>query len=157
MGNNLSLNSSSNICLPNENRNFCLFDWKKVDDIVAKREKSLPELKKFLQDAKTEQQVCEGLYIANRMLDENVKGVEKLYPVMSKYNDTDSPNVQVFLAGIYRKTLVPDAFGPLVKMLLRQTFNPNYKYFDPTEEIGGAVLEYLTKYRSSEHKLDTLA
>lgn len=148
----------SNVSMPNEKRNFCLFNWDKINRVVARREEALPELADFLQNAKTENRVCEGLYITNRMLDAKVRGVEKLYPVISKFNDTNSPNIQVFLAGIYRKTLIPDAFGPLVKMLLRQTFNPNYKYFDPTEEIGGAILEYLTKYRSEEkHKLYTVA
>jgi hypothetical protein len=28
-------------------------------------------------------------------------------------------------------------------MLIRQTLTPNSKYFDPTEEIGGAIYEYL--------------
>ena len=78
------------------------------------------------------------------MLDRGVKGIDKMYPTFSLFNDVTSPNVQVLLAGIYRKTLVPDAFGPLNKMLYRQTIAPNSPYFDPTEEIGGAIMEYLT-------------
>ena len=52
------------------------------------------------------------------------------------------------LAGIYRKTLVPDAFGPLNRMLYKQITQPNSPYFDPTEETGGAILEYITNYKS---------
>ena len=79
--------------------------------------------------------------------------------LISKYNNTTSPNVQTFLAGIYRKTKIPDAFGPLVAMLIRNSIaqsvgaahvnnksaNPIYlpPPFDPNEEIGGAILDYL--------------
>ena len=55
------------------------------------------------------------------MLDEGNKDVAELYPTLSKYNNTTSPNVQTFLAGIYRKTKIPDAFGPLVAMLIRNS------------------------------------
>ena len=93
------------------------------------------------------------------MLDEGNKDVAELYPTLSKYNNTTSPNVQTFLAGIYRKTKIPDAFGPLVAMLIRNSIaqsvgaahvnnksaNPIYlpPTFDPNEEIGGAILDYL--------------
>ena len=49
----------------------------------------------------------------------------------------------VQIANIFEQTVVPDAFGPLNKMLFRQTFMPNSPYFDPSEEIGGAIMEYL--------------
>ena len=61
----------------------------------------------------------------------------------ARFNNTDSPNIQTFLAGIYRKTQVPDAFGPLVVMLVQNAKNPPKTYFDPNEEIGGAILSYL--------------
>ena len=78
------------------------------------------------------------------MLDNGVKGIDKMYPTLSKYNDTKSPNVQTFLAGIYRKTKVPDAFGPLCSMLIKNSINPPKNAgFDPNEEIGGAILDYL--------------
>lgn len=113
--------------------------------IAKEREKALPYLDVFLRNAKTEEEVTDGLFVIDKMLDENVKGVEKLYPTLSKFNDTTSVNIQVMLSGIYRKTLIPDAFGPLCKMLIKQSLNPNSPYFDPTEEIGGAIYEYLRK------------
>ena len=81
------------------------------------------------------------------MIDNGTKGIDKLYPVFAKFNNTKSPNIQTFLAGIYRKTQVPDAFGPLVKMLIQNSLKPQntQQSFDPNEEIGGAILSYLNQ------------
>lgn len=129
--------------MPNSTRNYCVFNNNLVQELVKQKEGALPYIANFLNAVQDERQVSEGLYVLNKMLDEGVKGVDKLYPVISRFNDVTSPNVQVLLAGIYRKTQIPDAFGPLNKMMMRQTFYPNSPYFDPTEEIGGAILEYL--------------
>ena len=82
-----------------------------------------------------------------------------MYPALSRFNDTKSPNIQTFLAGIYRKTQVPDAFGPLVKMLVQNSINPTPNpYFDPNEEIGGAILSYLSdRYRSANGQFIAVA
>ena len=96
--------------------------------------------------AKSEEEVLEYLYAINLMLDTGIdpKKVTEIYPILSKYNNTNSPNIQTFLAGIYRKIQVPDAFGPLCAMLVRNAINPqNIAPFDPNEEIGGAILDYL--------------
>lgn len=132
-----------NVSLPNQNRNYCTFDEQRTKDLISYKEEALPYIDTFLKTANTEEQVLDGLQVLDKMLDNNVKGIDKLYPTISRFNDVTSPNVQVMLAGIYRKTLVPDAFGPLNKMLIRQTFMPNSPYFDPTEEIGGAIYEYI--------------
>mgnify|MGYP001107765441 FL=1 len=59
--------------------------------------------------------------------------------------------MQVFLAGIYRKTQVPDAFGPLCSMLIRNSIKPNKNVnFDPNEEVGGAILEYIRNKKAAE-------
>lgn len=131
------------VLMPSPQRNFCVFNNSKVNNLVAMRENALPYIDNFLKTNNGEKQVCEGLYVLDRMIDEGVLGVHKLYPTLSRFNDVTSPNVQVLLSGIYRKTLIPDAFGPLNKMFIRQTLAPNSPYFDPTEEIGGAILEYL--------------
>ncbi len=128
---------------PNENRNYCIYNEERTGEIVNLGEEALPYLENFLKTADTEEKILDALQILDKMLDKGVKGIDKMYPVLSKFNDTSSPNVQVMLAGIYRKTLVPDAFGPLAKMLIKQSFNPNSQFFDPTEEIGGAILEYI--------------
>lgn len=131
------------VSLPNSQRNYTLFNEEKTQEIVNKKEQALPYINECLKTAKSEEEVLACLHILNKMLDNGVKGIDKMYPVLSKFNDAISPNIQTMLAGIYRKTLIPDAFGPLNKMLIRQTFMPNSPYFDPTEEIGGAIYEYI--------------
>ena len=131
------------VSLPNYQRNYCLYNEARTKELVDAGEAALPYLDTFLKSVNTEEQVLDALQVLDKMLDKGVKGIDKLYPSMARFNDVTSPNVQVMLSGIYRKTLVPDAFGPLNKMFLRQTFMPNSPYFDPTEEIGGAIMEYL--------------
>ena len=131
--------------LPNEKRNYSVVDQNKVDFYLKKKKKALPQLENILKNSNDEKTVTETLYIVDRMIDNGVEGVDKMYPALSKFNDTKSPNIQTFLAGIYRKTQVPDAFGPLCKMLIQNSINPpkTPQYFDPNEEIGGAILSYL--------------
>jgi hypothetical protein len=131
--------------LPCKERNWTLFDQERVRYFVDQKEKALPYLSNVLSCSNNETQVVETLYILNRMLDNGTEGIDKMYPVLSRFNNTQSPNVQTFLAGIYRKTQVPDAFGPLVKMLIQNSLKPQQSsYFDPNEEIGGAILSYIS-------------
>ena len=132
--------------LPENGRNYCTFDKTEVDYFVKQKENALPYLTDILTHSENEAQVTETLYILDRMLDNGTKGIDKMYPVFAKFNNTKSPNIQTFLAGIYRKTQVPDAFGPLVKMLIQNSLEPQptNQTFDPNEEIGGAILSYLS-------------
>ena len=131
--------------MPNIRRNYITVDNNKVDAFVKQGENALPYISDVLQHSNNETQITESLYILDRMLDSGVKNVDKMYPVLSRFNNTKSPNIQTFLAGIYRKTQVPDAFGPLVKMLVQNSINPNpTPFFDPNEEIGGAILSYIS-------------
>ncbi|MBQ8168147.1 hypothetical protein IJZ97_01865 [bacterium] len=145
--------------LPNAYGNYTVVDPQKVDAFVKQGEKALPYISDILEHSNNEAQVTETLYILDRMIDGGTKGVDKMYPVLSRFNDTKSPNVQTFLAGIYRKTQVPDAFGPLVKMLVQNSINPNpTPYFDPNEEIGGAILSYLSdRYKGKTGEFTALA
>ena len=131
--------------LPNQGRNYCVFDKNEVDYFVGQKENALPYLSDILVHSNNEAQVTEVLYILDRMIDNGTQGIDKMYPILAKFNNTKSPNIQTFLAGIYRKTQVPDAFGPLVKMLIQNSISPKpqIQYFDPNEEIGGAILSYL--------------
>lgn len=134
--------------LPSGTRNYTVVDKNKTDYFVSQKEVSLPYLADILAHSNNEAQIVETLYIIDRMLDNGVKGVDKMYPILSRFNNTTSPNIQVFLAGIYRKTQVPDAFGPLVKMLIQNSLRPQTTNFDPNEEIGGAILSYINpKFR----------
>lgn len=144
----------TNIQMPTYDRNYCVFDQQKVDYYVAKGEKSLPYLKNVLENSSDEKEIVEALYIVDRIAEKNTKGIPAMYPTLAKFNDTDSPNIQVYLAGIYRKTQVPDAFGPLVKMLIKDSVSPVKSQFDPTEEIGGAILEYINVYSKEKPQID---
>ena len=134
---------TSDTFLPSGNRNYTIVSPEKVDYFVKCRENALPYLSEILENSNNETQITETLYILDRMLDAKVEGIGKMYPVLARFNDTKSPNIQIFLAGIYRKTQVPDAFGPLVKMLVQNSIHPPKSNFDPNEEIGGAILSYL--------------
>ena len=134
------------VSYPTSNRNYCIFDEKKVDECVQKGEAVLPDINQVLIHSKNEDEIIECLYIINRLLDSGVnkQKISALYSSLSKYNNSESPNIQTFLAGIYRKTKIPDAFGPLIRMLIQDSINPpKDSHFDPTEEIGGAILDYL--------------
>ncbi len=139
-------NLGKNIKPANSSKNYCCFDEQKIEKIVAEKEAALPYVEEVLRTTNDSKAVLDGLYILNHMLDTGVKGIEKIYPTLSRFNNSTSPDIQVMLSGIYRKTLVPDAFGPLNRMLMQQIFYPNSPYFDPTEEIGGAILEYIKNY-----------
>ncbi len=141
--------------LPSGNRNYTIFDQNKVDCFVSQKEAALPYLADILARSNNEEQVAETLYIIDRMADSGVKGIDKMYPVLSRFNNTTSPNIQTFLAGIYRKIQVPDAFGPLVKMLIQNSLRPQTSNFDPNEEIGGAILAYISdRFRNNGQNLN---
>lgn len=129
--------------LPEGNRNYCVFNLPLVDRLVQNSEKSTPLIEKKILLSKDEKVITEGLYAFDRMVDAGKFDIRKTYPTLAKLNGTKSANVQVLLAGIYRKTQIPDAFGPLNKMLIQDSISPPAGNFDPTEEIGGAILEYI--------------
>lgn len=142
----------TNIQMPTNDRNYCVFDKNKVDYFVSQKEQALPYVKNVLKTSQDEKEIVEALYITDRLIDNGTKGIPAMYPILAKYNDTQSQNIQSFLAGIYRKTQIPDAFGPLVKMLIQ---NSNKQ--EPTqanEEIGGAILEYIRNYSNNPKKID---
>lgn len=136
--------SSNRVQLPTPQRNYCLFNQNKVDFFVKRKELAIPYLSGVLARSNDEREITESLYIVDRMIDNGTKGIDKMYPVLSRFNMTNSPNIQTFLAGIYRKMQIPDAFGPLVAMLIRNSINPQPSCFDPNEEVGGAILAYLS-------------
>ncbi len=137
--------AGSCVHLPTMQRNYTIFDKNKVDYFVKQKEQALPYLNEILLHSYNEPQITETLYILDRMLENGTKGIDKMYPALSRFNNTNSPNIQTFLAGIYRKTQVPDAFGPLVSMLIQNSLKPcRNMAFDPNEEIGGAILSYIS-------------
>ncbi len=134
------------VSYPNQTRNYCVFDEKRINPLIEKKEDSLSQIKTILNNSNNEDEILEALYALNLMLDNGTDKtkIAQLYPQLSRFNNTKSPNIQTFLAGIYRKTKVPDAFGPLCSMLIKNSINPPQNcHFDPNEEIGGAILDYL--------------
>lgn len=134
-----------NIQMPDRQHNYCRFNEIKTMYYLSKKENALPVIEHKLKSTNNEKEICETLYITNRLLDNGVSGIDKMYPTFAKFNDTNSPNIQTYLAGIYRKTKVPDAFGPLWSMLIKNSVTPDKEkpLFDANEEIGGAILDYL--------------
>ena len=129
----------SSVSFPNQVRNYCFFDENRIS-----QKKNLDVIKNSLQNPSNDEDVVESLYALNLMIDEGEQNAGELYPLLSKYNKTKNPNIQTFLAGVYRKTKVPDAFGPLWTMLIQNAINPPQNcHFDPNEEIGGAILDYM--------------
>ena len=134
----------ASIQMPSGQRNHILVDPVKVDRFVKQKEKALPAIANTLSVSNNEAEITENLYILDRMIENGTQGADKLYPILSRFNNTNSPNIQTFLAGIYRKIQIPDAFGPLVAMLIRNSINPPQSNFDPNEEVGGAILAYIS-------------
>lgn len=130
--------------------NHANFNYPLVAEIVSHREYALPAIANILNTSNNEKQICETLYTIDCMIENNVKGIKHLYPHIARFNNTDSAYIQVYLAGIYRKTLLPEAFGPLLKMMIKNSLTPQKTNFDPTEEIGGAILDYL-RAKSAVH------
>ena len=137
--------SLTSCILPEQGRNFCIFDKEEVDYFVKQGENALPVLADVLIRSNNEAQIVETLHIMNKMADNGTKGIDKLYPYFARFNNTTSPNIQTYLAGIYRKTQIPDAFGPLIQMLIQNSMHPKEnQLFNPNEEIGGAILSYIS-------------
>lgn len=122
------------------NVNYRTFPQLTTNYLVKQGEKNFPAYSNNLREGKN---VVDTLYIIDRIQENKTGDASKLYPELSRYNKTKDPEVQTFLAGIYRKTQIPDAFGPLIAMLIQNSLNPPKTYFDPNEEIGGAIISYL--------------
>lgn len=117
-----------------------------VYSFMEKRTGDLQEIKISLEHPQSEDEVIADLFVLNQVIDNSgdVENIKYLYPILSKYNHSKNPNIQTLLAGVYRKIQVPDAFGPLMVMLIQNAINPPEDCgFDPNEEIGGAILDYL--------------
>lgn len=91
-----------NTCqLPTPQRNYCIFDKNEVDYFVKQKENAIPYLTDILAHSNNEAQVTETLFVMDRMIENGTKGIDKLYPVFARFNNTTSSNIQTYLAGIY--------------------------------------------------------
>lgn len=129
--------------LPDETTNHFVYDEELAAEIVSAKEAAVEPVLNLIETHEDEKSVTAGLYLLNRLLDAGTKGIENTYHVISKFNYTDSPNIKVMLSGVYRKTQIPDAFGPLMTMYMKDCQNTDNKPFDSKEEVCGAILSYL--------------
>lgn len=120
------------------------FDKIKVDYLISRKEDALPYIENELKNTTNEHEIVEDLFILNQTIDNGTKDVNKMYPILSKFNNSKSADIQTFLAGIYRKTQIPEAYNALVEMLVKNSVNPPHASFDTNEEIGGAILSYFS-------------
>ena len=141
--------------LPDDKRNYSSFDERLAQKIASYKDVAVKPVTEMLQNSSDEKNVTAGLFLLNRIIDAGAKNVADTYPIISKFNYDKSHNIQVMLAGIYRKTQVPDAFGPLMTMFIKNAQNPVQKPFDPNEEVGGAILEYLRNNASAKLYADS--
>lgn len=129
--------------LPDSTVNYSRFNEKLAFQIASAKNESTAHILNMLSKTDNEKNATAGLYLLNRIIDAGAQNTDKFYPIIARFNNSDSANIQTMLSGIYRKTKVPDAFGALVTMYLKNVQKPNSKYFEPNEEICGAILEYL--------------
>ena len=125
-----------------------------IDAIVAYRERAILPLMKFFNQPQRSFALAEGLYTAQKLAENNVKGVETLYGPISRYNASPDALVQIYLAGFYRSIDEPAAFGPLLGTLIRQSVYNYPSQGEPNsniaEEVGGAILQILARESAKE-------
>ena len=103
------------VSYPNQTRNYCVFDEKRINPLIEKKEDSLSQIKTILNNSNNEDEILEALYALNLMLDNGTDKTQiaQLYPQLSKFNNTKSQNIQAFLAGIYQEFYKPTTKLPL--------------------------------------------
>ena len=123
------------------------FNMPLIQQILPYREQTVPYLHQFLSQARTIPQFVEGIYTAELLAENGVKGIEQLYPVTSKWNTNPDPIVQIYLAGLYREMNIPTTFGPMMATLINQSINRYPMQSSPTynitEEVGGTILQQI--------------
>lgn len=117
--------------------------------LAAQREQAIPVLAGVLANTQSIPALLEGLYTADLMADMGVRGLDRLYPAVSRWNANPDPLVQIYLAGFYRKINTPTSFGPMLATLVHHAVNNYPAQASPThnltEEVGGAVLQQLAE------------
>ena len=68
----------STVIMPNKNINYCQFDMNKLSSIINQGEKILPEIKSNLENTQSEEETIENLYILDRMLDSDRRGMREI-------------------------------------------------------------------------------
>ena len=145
----------SDIKYPDPTRNYCQLNEKRVSEIANYKEKAIQPLSVYISSSMNHNGIIESLFVVNKMIDNKTNNMEQIYPALSRFNHSRCPHIQTLLAGIYRKLQIPDGFGPLINMLIQNSKTENQypkPLFDPNEEIGGAILEYIKNYSAKNYK-----
>lgn len=128
-------------------------------DMLSKTpDRTLPALNRFLTQANEVLPLVEGLYLARELKVRNPQlPMNSTYDVVSKrFNETNNPLIQIYLASLYLYLNEWGSVGPLYRMLMRATQareamlrtgqRPPAPYdLDPTEEIGGVLMGLFAK------------
>lgn len=142
--------------LPDEKTNHFVYAEQLADEIASAKENALKPVLNLIETSEDEKSVTAGLYLLNRLIDSGTKGIEDAYHLISKFNYTDSSNIKVMLSGVYRKTQIPDAFGPLMTMYMKDWQDTKNRPFDAKEEVGGAILSYLNNKELAQNLIEYL-
>lgn len=125
-----------------------------IESLAKHRQHVIPPLFQLLSSSMQPMQIVEGLYLAQRLAETKTPGVQQLYAAAARFNYTNDPLIQVYLAGFYRKLNVPEAFGPMLEMALRHAQQPRTTPFqvglNPMEEVGGTLLQMMVERTADE-------
>jgi hypothetical protein len=125
-----------------------------IDNIAAYGEQAIPYLAAFFNRPQPPIALAEGIYAAQKLAQNKVKGVETLYGYLSRYNASPNPLIQTYLAGFYRRIDQPAAFGPMLGTMIQQSVYNYPLQGDPnrniSEEVGGSVLKIIAKESAKE-------
>lgn len=125
-----------------------------IEFLVEKNRAVISPLYQLLTTSENLYQIVEGLHLAQHLAAAKVPGVDTLYAAAARFNYTSNPLIQVYLAGFYRKLCLPESFGPMLEMLIRQAQQPRNSEFqedlNPMEEVGGTILQHIAEFAAME-------
>lgn len=122
-----------------------VFNEPLVQQIVSAREQALPHLQAFFGSVSSIPGILEGLYLAGKLAEARVPGVENLYGSVSRWNSHPDPLVQIHLARFYGKINQPRSFGPVFSTMVYHAVNQYPFQASPTYNVSEAVGETVLK------------
>lgn len=125
-----------------------------VQSLASYREQAIPTLKSLFQSTNSTPSVLEGLQVASRMADAQVRGIEQLYPALARWNSNPDPTIQMQLARFYRKINEPKTFGPMlataVNYAILQYPSISLPVYNVSEEVGETLLNQIASRTAQE-------
>lgn len=132
-----------------------------IESLAQQGTRVLPELHQLLNTSNHRLQLVEGLYLAQRLAEKRVPGVNQLYASTTRLHLTTDPLLQVYLAGFYRHIDEPAAYGPMMEMMIRHSQRPLWERqreiqqtgINAVEEIGGTLMAYNSRQINKTNSL----